>query len=141
MEMMPLRLETIQVENPCSKVWNQMQGGKRVRFCEHCGHHVHNLSEMNRDDAQLLLNQSNERVCVRYSLARDWKVQTLDYQPRYSPSLFRTTRFWLLISTMIAFVAGVFHMGRLMRSPSTVQGMVGPPAQNETIGSVLLPSD
>ena len=139
--MMPLRLETIQVENPCSKEWSQMEGSKRVRFCEHCGHNVHNLSQMNRDDAQLLLNQSNQRVCVRYSLARDGKVQTLDYEPRSSSSLFHTTRFWILISTMIAFDAGVLQIGRLVKCQSMVQGVVGPPAQNETIGSVLLPDD
>ena len=51
------------------------------------------------------------------------------------------TRFWILISTMIAFVAGVLQIGRLVKCQSMVQGVVGPPAQNETIGSVLLPDD
>jgi hypothetical protein len=48
-------LHRLAVSSPCSQDWNSMIGNDRVRFCEHCSLHVHNLSEMTRVKALRLI--------------------------------------------------------------------------------------
>ena len=59
-------LQRLAVKSPCSQDWNSMIGNDRVRFCEHCSLHVHNISEMTRAEALRLAHRSNGRLCVRY---------------------------------------------------------------------------
>ncbi|MGH8047930.1 MAG: hypothetical protein ACREKL_11850, partial [Chthoniobacterales bacterium] len=54
------------VENPCPTSWDEMNGDAKRRFCDHCQHHVHNLSEMNAAERSEIL-QSQGRVCVTYT--------------------------------------------------------------------------
>ncbi len=44
-------LHRLAVSSPCSQDWDSMIGNDRVRFCEHCSLHVHNISEMTRAKA------------------------------------------------------------------------------------------
>jgi hypothetical protein len=55
-----------------------MHGDSRVRFCDHCGLNVYNLSDMTRRDAQTLLAQREGRLCVRYYQRTDGGVITRD---------------------------------------------------------------
>lgn len=54
------------VTSPCQQDWNTMTGNDRVRFCDHCSRHVHNLAELTRTDALRLVRQSKGRLCIRY---------------------------------------------------------------------------
>ena len=60
-------LQRLAVTSPCIQDWDSMVGNDRVRFCEHCSLHVHNISEMTRARALRLANRSNGRLCVRYN--------------------------------------------------------------------------
>jgi hypothetical protein len=48
----------------CSESWEQMVGDHRVRFCEQCQTSVHNWNQLNTQEQQELLAQT-ERPCVR----------------------------------------------------------------------------
>lgn len=48
----------------CPKLWESMEGSETTRFCESCGHHVHNLSLLDPETRrQLLAKSRSERVC------------------------------------------------------------------------------
>lgn len=59
-------IDRIRIESPCDADWDSMTGNEQVRFCEHCNLSVHNLSEMTRQQAVRLVQNSNGRLCVRY---------------------------------------------------------------------------
>lgn len=59
-----------------------MIGNDRVRFCEHCSLHVHNISEMTRARALRLANKSQGRICVRYHRAPSGAIATKSVSPR-----------------------------------------------------------
>src|SRR5688572_19140428 len=59
-------LQRLAVTSPCTQDWDSMIGNDRVRFCEHCKLHVHNISEMTRAEALRLAHRSHGRLCVRY---------------------------------------------------------------------------
>ncbi len=59
-------LDKIEVKSPCNESWDEMTGNDEVRFCSHCAKDVHNISAMNRADAEKLVKKSNGKLCVRY---------------------------------------------------------------------------
>ena len=88
-------LDIIQVQSPCSESWDQMSGSEQTRFCAGCQRHVHNLSQMTRDEAERLICDAAGRLCVRFERMADGNVRTLDYQPTAKRA--RTWRFWSLL--------------------------------------------
>jgi hypothetical protein len=79
-------LQTIEVENPCSEKWDEMEGAGKVRFCSHCAHDVNNLSEMTLKDAMKLVRRSEGRLCVRYNTDPNTR------QPLFANTLLQITR-------------------------------------------------
>jgi hypothetical protein len=73
-----LRLDNLQVASPCSAAWESMTGTECVRFCASCGLNVYNLSAMNRDEAEALIIQKEERLCVRFFRRDDGTIITRD---------------------------------------------------------------
>lgn len=71
-------LDRLAVSSPCSQDWNSMIGNDRVRFCEHCSLHVHNISEMTRAEAARLVAKSRGRLCVRYHSTSEDKIARRD---------------------------------------------------------------
>ena len=59
-------IDSVKVENPCSKEWEQMLGNDRIRICEHCAKNVTNLSAITRKEALRVVNASNGEICIRY---------------------------------------------------------------------------
>lgn len=51
---------------PCDEHWSGMDGDERKRLCASCDTHVHNLSDMNHDEAQALLGSTPD-ICVMYA--------------------------------------------------------------------------
>ena len=76
----PLRRLT--VTSPCNQDWDSMIGNDRVRFCEHCSLHVHNISAMTRAKALRLAEKSKGRICVRYYHDPNGLVATKAVSPR-----------------------------------------------------------
>lgn len=50
----------------CPKLWAQMEGNEKTRFCDVCQKNVHNLSMMNAEERQALLVGTGESPCVAY---------------------------------------------------------------------------
>ena len=75
-------LQRLDVTSPCSQNWDSMIGNERVRFCEHCSLHVHNISEMTRARALRFANKSQGRICVRYYRDPSGAIATKSVSPR-----------------------------------------------------------
>lgn len=65
----------VEIKSPCHESWDAMHGDAARRFCDVCAKHVHNLSEMAREEAtDLLKAHSGEHLCVRYSTRDDGSI-------------------------------------------------------------------
>lgn len=65
----------VEIKSPCHESWDAMHGDRSRRFCDVCAKHVHNLSEMERDEAADLLRvHRGEHLCVRYSTHADGSI-------------------------------------------------------------------
>jgi hypothetical protein len=73
-------LEGLAVTVPCRVPWESMRGDARRRFCGTCRLHVHDVSEMTRDEALALLaaRSAGEQVCVRVWRRPDGRILTRD---------------------------------------------------------------
>lgn len=59
-------LDQVRVPRPCTQPWDAMTGDDQRRFCDECGLHVHNLSAMEREEAESLVAGATGRLCVRF---------------------------------------------------------------------------
>ncbi|HKO59647.1 MAG TPA: ankyrin repeat domain-containing protein [Pyrinomonadaceae bacterium] len=75
-------LRRLAVTSRCTQDWDSMIGNDRVRFCEHCSLHVHNISRMKPAQALLLANRSRGRLCVRYDSTARNEIVTRTPEPR-----------------------------------------------------------
>ena len=64
-------IDDIFIGAPCPVDWNEMKGTEKVRTCLGCDKNVYNLSELNRSEAEHLLQKNGDRVCLL--LERDHK--------------------------------------------------------------------
>ena len=71
---MPRLLDEIRIASPCPMRWSQLEGDARVRFCGQCRKNVYNLSEMDPDEAELLIRRSEGPICGRIYRRRDGTV-------------------------------------------------------------------
>src|SRR4051812_9906801 len=102
-------LEVMRVGTPCDQDWSAMAGDERRRFCAGCGKHVHNLSAITRAEAERLVCEQAGNLCVRFAVAGDGGVQTLEYRtPATSPR--RSWRFWALLGGVGATIAAAANV-------------------------------
>ncbi|HEY3789172.1 MAG TPA: hypothetical protein VGL71_09970 [Urbifossiella sp.] len=71
-------LDSITIPSPCSVPWESMQGGGRTRFCTKCGENLHDVSELTRREAMILLNGGDKLPCLRIYRRADGRVMTAD---------------------------------------------------------------
>jgi len=69
-------LNKIRIAAPCDAEWKWMYGTDRVRFCPQCSQNVYNLSAMTREEAELLILRSEERLCARFYQRKDGTILT-----------------------------------------------------------------
>lgn len=74
-------LDTITVKSPCGESWDEMTGSDEVRFCSHCAKDVHNITAMNRAEAEKLVKRSNGKICVRIEKNPTAKLVTASPKP------------------------------------------------------------
>lgn len=92
------------IAEPCPKLWEEMKGDAKRRFCEHCQHHVHNLSEMTTAEREEIL-ASKGRVCIAYEVNAKGVMVTRDDQQGFFAFF---TRFrW----AFLALVASILPFG------------------------------
>jgi hypothetical protein len=124
------QLTVLRLSEPCPVPWDSMRGNDRVRFCEHCKLHVHNLSNMTDDEAEAFLSKRpiGARTCAQMTL-RDGELVTLDYGTKPS-----SARKWAaLVAIGAATVAGAGGAVQLataqnanLRGDVAVAGMIAP---------------
>jgi hypothetical protein len=71
-------LDDLRVAAPCSVLWDGMAGDDRVRTCVQCSKEVFDISNMSRADAEVLLRERVEGVCVRFYRRLDGTILTKD---------------------------------------------------------------
>ena len=71
-------LDSLRVASPCNESWDDMIGDARTRFCGKCQKHVHNISELTREEAETFLQAATESVCIRMYQRADGTVLTTD---------------------------------------------------------------
>ena len=131
MNIKPVSLDVIQVNEPCTQPWERMTGDERVRYCEGCRKHVYNLSAMSRTEAERLVCEGAGSLCVRFARGEDGRVQTLEYRAPVSKA--RGWRFWTVLSTCAASLVAGANGYLLARSKPT------PPAATVLLGKRAAP--
>jgi len=61
----------LEIDEPCPKTWNELEGGGARRFCHQCSLHVVDGSAMTREAAEDLVRTSEGRVCMRLEVDSD----------------------------------------------------------------------
>ena len=64
----------IDIVKPCSANWATMDGDNRRRLCSQCDKHVHDLSAMREAEAEQVVQQAADRICVRYRTDASGKI-------------------------------------------------------------------
>jgi hypothetical protein len=69
-------LDGVRVAAPCAADWTEMTGSERVRFCARCEQHVYNLSALTKREAERLVMNKEDRLCVRFYRRADGTILT-----------------------------------------------------------------
>ena len=73
---------TLKIATPCTEKFEQMRGDGYRRFCDACNKHVHNLSELTRDEAiRLIKDNTDAGMCVVYKFDRSGQVRFREPRP------------------------------------------------------------
>ncbi len=56
---------TLRIKTPCPKRWSELIGDDRRRFCSECSLHVHNATQLTREETRELIASAESRVCLR----------------------------------------------------------------------------
>jgi hypothetical protein len=74
----PFSLADVRIASPCKQRWADMIGDDRVRVCHGCDRPVFDLSEMTREEAEVVLAARGITPCVRFYRRPDGTVMTGD---------------------------------------------------------------
>ncbi len=64
------------IAKPCPKLWSDLVGDDKRRFCSQCQLHVHDLSAMQETERAEFLSAQTGSVCITYELAEDGSIAT-----------------------------------------------------------------
>jgi hypothetical protein len=71
-------LQRVRVASPCKERWDDMTGDEHVRFCGRCEKNVYDLSSLTASQAESLLRERGESMCVRFFRRSDGTILTSD---------------------------------------------------------------
>lgn len=71
-------IRQVRVASPCKERWDDMTGDEHVRFCGRCEKNVYDLSSLSAEQAESLLRERGESMCVRFFRRSDGTVLTSD---------------------------------------------------------------
>ena len=137
-------LDHISVAAPCNVGWDNMVGTERVRFCGECSLNVYNLSAMTKNEAELLISQTEGMLCVRYYRRADGTILTKNCPVGVQALKRRLSRIaGASVSAVLSFFAGILAVTGLRErplNPGATQGaMIGvskkQPETNITMGT------
>jgi len=97
-----------------------MYGDDRKRFCGDCKLNVYNLSGMSREEAEALIMNAEDRLCVRFYKRRDGSVITEDCPVGWARVKQRTRVFaTAAFSMLMALLSGVFIVSLFSKAKTT----------------------
>jgi Carboxypeptidase regulatory-like domain len=115
-------LDSINVKSPCDKVWDEMTGSNQVRFCSYCETNVHNISVMNRAEAEKLITKSNGKLCIRIEKNTSEKITIAP--PKFTQIKRRATIAAGILATSLTLSALTYGQGEPLtpkENPSQTQ--------------------
>ena len=112
------RIQKLQVESPCHVPWDSMEGSERTRYCRKCKLHVHNVSAMSREEADLFLVKlaSGERHCGRIYRRPDGTVMSRDCRKVLKGIMARR---WIAV----CLAAAILSFSRLISTAANASGI------------------
>ncbi|HWN69622.1 MAG TPA: hypothetical protein VNM90_18400 [Haliangium sp.] len=111
-------LSQVRVASPCKERWDDMVGDERVRFCGRCEKNVYDLSALTASQAESLLRERGESMCVRFFRRSDGTILTSDCP------VGARKRFWRRAATA-AVASGLAAAGITMATATGDMGEVG----------------
>ncbi|RYE87781.1 MAG: hypothetical protein EOO75_14050 [Myxococcales bacterium] len=114
-------LDRVQVASPCDAEWAAMTGDAHRRHCSECDKNVYDLSSLTREQAELLLEEHEGSLCIRFYRREDGTVLTADCPVGVK----RRRRRWAAFSALAAATLGGTAM--MFLGAATVM-MGAPPA-------------
>ena len=115
--------QPLEIRKPCPRLWEDLQGDERRRFCSECALHVHNSAELTAREAQALVSEAEGRVCMR-----------IEYDPQGAP-IHRETRVARL--SRWALSAGAALLAACQGGPSGSAGDPKPVQPPSRMGKVV----
>lgn len=131
-------LPVIQIDDPCPKNWEHMDGDDQSRFCSACEKSVFNFAEMSSKEVKQVLS-SGQSVCARVTRTADGEIVTRDRRDPKPPQ-----GSWRKFAGMAASMAAALTLAGCSREVDQTQlpvplGIVGPPAQQvESMGEICV---
>lgn len=100
-------LQRVKVASPCKERWDDMTGDEHVRFCGRCEKNVYDLSSLTAAQAEALLAERGESMCVRFFRRSDGTVLTSDCPVGGRKRFWRRTAVAAVASGMAAVGIGM----------------------------------
>lgn len=118
-----IKLDRVDVPQPCSKSWESMIGTARERACDACNRTVHDFSAMTTSEAERLLRErSGDRLCIRFARGADGHVITADRPDRVS---YRSRSIARMSFAALAAMLGLAEPNAvLVAAPRAARGVV-----------------
>jgi hypothetical protein len=111
-------LQRVRVASPCKERWDDMVGDEHVRFCGRCEKNVYDLSSLTASQADALLRERGESMCVRFFRRSDGTILTSDCP------VGARKRFWRRTATA-AVASGLAAVGITMATAMCATSTMG----------------
>jgi len=107
-----VKLNVVEIEDPCTEDWDAMSGIGAVRYCHLCKFNVYDLSEMSDAEAVALVDGTEGRLCVTFYERADGTVVTKDCAPDRLLAARRAAKRSLAVAgtftaACVAFIVGI----------------------------------
>ena len=96
----------LKVGTPCPKLWSELTGDDKRRYCDQCQLHVHNLSAMPAGERDRFVAESGGRLCIAYTQRVDGTMVTPS-RWNWLGRIFRPVR-WAVVSCLATALPFLF---------------------------------
>jgi hypothetical protein len=130
-------LSSVRVASPCKERWSDMAGDEHVRFCGRCEKNVYDLSSLSASQAESLLRERGESMCVRFFRRSDGTILTSDCPVGQRKRFWRRAATAAVASGLAA--AGIAMAGATIGDSQVMGGMepmMGEPMIEEVAGGL-----
>ena len=132
----------LKVESPCHMRWSELKGDGSKRWCDECALHVVDGASLTRAEATNLVEESEERVCMRIVRDADGRILHAEDAPR-AGVMGRVLRYGLTAAAGLMVACGDERKDPADETPpDTSAGTVDPTERPvEIMGEVCFPEE